>query len=383
MQHLPFVLIPFLDRSFAGTAVSNYLWCCAIVLATFLLRKPVSRLLAIIAAVIARRFRNGEYGRLFRSLVRRPLSRLMTVILLFYAFSFIDEPLDRISVLHLHRKSGAIDVRLSEVLDQVFLFFIILFTTLLLSRLIDFTYRSQTEKANRTHQKERIQLLPLLKDMAKLLLWTTAFFWILGAVFHVNIPALVTGLGIGGVAIALAGKESVENLFASFTILTDKPFGAEDTIRLGDLEGKVERIGFRSTRLRSGDGSLFIIPNKKLIDENLENLSQRDTRGVKLVVNIRYGVPYDRLQAMIAELKTMVQQTLHVKDPVEVNLEQFNEKAFQVVIAYHLPQPLGSSTLPEIKQRVNLCTYDIVMKYTGGKGSVKEAKHPDDEEEDA
>jgi len=181
----------------------------------------------------------------------------------------------------------------------------------------------------------------------------------------VNIPALVTGLGIGGVAIALAAKESVENFFAAFTILTDKPFQTSDVVRLGTLEGKVERIGFRSTRLRNAEGSLFIIPNKKLIGENLENLTQRDTRRVRVVFHLKYGIAPQELYLMMGELKDMVRQTLHVVEPVNVLLETFGENTFQLSLQYFLPDPLAEGTNPDkIRQEINFKAYSIMSRHT-------------------
>jgi len=103
----------------------------------------------------------------------------------------------------------------------------------------------------------------------------------IGQCISCQYSALITGLGIGGVAIALAGKETVENFFASFTILSDKPFQTGDVIKLGETEGTVERIGFRSTRLRNLDGSATVIPNQNLVSQNVTNLSTRDTRGIE------------------------------------------------------------------------------------------------------
>jgi len=361
---LALVTIPYFDRPFWGATAGDYIWCGALILLALLLKKPFSRLVASLTARIAIRFSSGKYGRLFKSLIRKPVEWLLASVLFYVAFNFISLPLSKVGLIHFNRKEKAIVLSLADVIDHLFFLFAILFITMTLSRIIDFIYRSQMEHAHHRAQKERTQLLPLVKEVAKGLLWVISFFWILGVVFQVNIPALITGLGIGGVALALAAKESIENLFASLTILSDKPFKVTDTVKLGNLEGKVERIGFRSTRLRGDDGALYIIPNKKLVDESLENLTQRDTRGVKVVLNIKYGIAQDALQKMINELKAMVQQTLHVIEPVSVSLENFNEKVFQVIVSYHLPEPLVGSNEAAIRQTINLKTYEIVMKYT-------------------
>ena len=207
-------------------------------------------------------------------------------------------------------------------------------------------------------------MFPLVKEVVKILLWAIGFFWILGSVFNVNIPALITGLGIGGVAIALAAKESVENFFASFTILTDKPFTSGDSIRLGSVEGQVEKVGFRSTRLRSNDGSLFIVPNKNLIGDNLENLTERHSRRVKTVVNIQYGVTYEKLQETIASLEKMLKEKDFLIDTNEVVLEQFNENSFALNVIYYLPNPLPTGmALNATKHNIHLEIFKILDEH--------------------
>jgi len=356
--------VPLLHKTYQGVSVTGYLWCAGLILFALLFKKPFARLVANITAGIAARAAGGKYRGLFKSLIRKPVEWLFATIVLFIALNYISGALSRITLFHFQRKSGSVGFNLADLVDHLFFFFGILFTALTLSRLVDFIYRAEMEQAHHGNQTARTQILPLIKELVKGLLWTISFFWILGVVFQVNIPALITGLGIGGVALALAAKESIENLFASLTILTDKPFQVGDTIKVSGLEGQVQRIGFRSARLRGSDGSLYIIPNKKLVDENLENLTQRDTRGVRVVLNIKYGLAEEELQKMIAELKSMMQQTLNVIEPVKVTLEGFNENAFQVILSYHLPSPFTSGNEDDLKQEINRKAYGIVMKYT-------------------
>jgi len=355
----------YFEYRIGGERVADFLWCAGIILATLLLKKPLAKLLAYLSAGLAKRFSKGQHGATFQELTRKPLEMLLQTILFYIALNQLTMLLSRF-VLHRYKERHEdIAIRVSDVVDHVFLFLTILFATLVISRVVDFIYYVQLEKAGEEDNRDRQQLLPLMKEVTKLLVWVISAFWVLGSVMHVNIPALITSLGIGGVAIALAAKESVENLFAAFTILTDKPFETGDTIRLGNLEGTIERIGFRSTRLRNADGSMFVIPNQKLVNENVENLTQRHTRRVRFVVNIKYGVSAPNLQQMITELKQMLRNAPSVLEPAEVLLDTFNENAFQLVISYYLPHPLVDARLNDIKQDVNLKVFAIVYKYAG------------------
>lgn len=348
-----------------GEKVTSLMWCIGIVLGTLLLKRPLTKLLSRLITGITDRFTDKKHGKRFRDLTHQPLEQLLQIILFYVAVNQLGILLNHFVFERYASKNSGLHIRIGDVTDHIFLFLFILFTTLLLSRVIDFIYLVQQEKAADEENRERQQLLPLVKEIAKLLLWTIGLFWTLGTVFHVNIPALITGLGIGGVAIALAAKESVENLFAAFTILTDKPFHATDNIRLGSLEGVVERIGFRSTRLRSPDGSAFIIPNKKMVNENLENLTYRNTTRVKIPVSIKYGVSYTDLQKMVAELKAEIPKLNNIKKPVDITLESFGENVFQLLITYHLDFPIepGVSS-SDIKQSVAMLAYKVISGFT-------------------
>jgi MscS family membrane protein len=355
-------LTDFLRQPFWGATPGDYIAFVAIALAAVLFKRPLAIIVARACSRLATRFSEGKYRTLFRSLVRKPLEGLISVILLFYACNFIEGPLSNIQLLHGSRKSGAHALTASDVVGHLFAFTGIIFTTLLLSRILDFIYRAQTERAHHHMQRERAQLLPLLKDVLKIVLWTMGFFWLLGVVFHVNIPALITGLGIGGVALALAAKESIENLLASFTILADKPFVVDDTVKLGALEGKVERIGFRSTRLRSSEGSLLIVPNKKLIDESLENLSGRDLRKMRLLVPLKYKLPKDELQSLMDAVRQAVEREVQVHGVVQVSVETFGELTMQILVVYFLPDDLPDDQIQETKNHVNIEVYGAVTE---------------------
>lgn len=372
-----------LSRRYAGERLDHYLLAGGIVLAALLLRRPLTSLIASLGYLVVRRAADEQHGRRFRETLRKPLGLFISTLLVYIAIQQLQDHLQRFVVQRVRVRNNPLAIQAGDVVDHVFLFLLICFGTWTFSRVADYIYSVLREKAQRARDRSRLQLLPLIKELLKLLLWATAFFWILGAVFEVNIPALITGLGIGGVAIALAAKESVENLFAAFTILTDKPFEAGDVVRLGTLEGTVERIGFRSTRLRHADGSAYIIPNRKLVAENLENLTNRDTRRVRLTVQIKYGMPADQLKTLIDAMKQQVQSTAHVGDKVSVSVESFNENTFLLQVTYVLPHPMRESSPDAVKQEVNYAIYSLLTQYTAqGAVSVEETPKPPLEEEE-
>lgn len=351
----------FLDHYYMGETTANFLRFAGIALATLLLKKPLAALLTRLSSGLAARYSYMQHKTAIREMLFKPIERLLQTVLYFIAVNQLDHLLAKIAIRHTIGGKEKINLKLDDITDHIFLFLFIVFLTQVFTRFTDFVYYLRMGKAEAEHNLERQQLLPLIKEISKLTMWILSGFWILGSVFHVNIPALITGLGIGGVAIALAGKETVENFFAAFTILTDKPFQTGDTIKLGEVEGVVERIGFRSTRLRNADGSAYIVPNQNLVSQSVINMSMRDNRLIKIVANLKYGVGSATLKKLTEEIKKTLTATPPVITPVEVIVETFDKETFQMVIYYHLPHPLPDDLkLNTVKREINLLVYDII-----------------------
>ena len=286
----------FLYHEYYGEQVINYLWFFGIIIGTFLLKRAFANLLTRFSCQFTIRATYKQHKNELKGMIFKPIERLLEVIMTFVAFNQISDLLDSIVIYHSFSKKEKLNIKLGDIAEDIFLFLFIIFLARLIMRIVDFIYYMHITKAQEESNNSRLQMLPLIKELSKIATWLISIFWVLGGVFHVNVPALITGLGIGGVAIALAGKETVENFIASFTILFDKPFLVGDWVKLGDFEGKVERIGFRSTRIRAYDNSAIVIPNQKLVSQNLINFTARSTQGMKVVFNIRYGISTEKMR---------------------------------------------------------------------------------------
>jgi len=127
------------------------------------------------------------------------------------------------------------------------------------------------------------QLAPFATKVLKFIVVTFAILMSLQSL-GLNVGAVLAGLGIGSLAFALAAQDTVANLFGSITIIFDRPFQRGDLIKIGDTEGVVEDVGFRSTRVRTGSGSLITVPNSIVAKERIENLGVRPTRRFRHVL---------------------------------------------------------------------------------------------------
>jgi MscS family membrane protein len=117
------------------------------------------------------------------------------------------------------------------------------------------------------------------------------------------VASLVAGLGIGGLAVALAGQKTLENLIGTFAIGIDHPFREGDFVKVRDFMATVESIGLRSTRFRTGDRTLITVPNGKLADEQIETFAARDRLRFGATLAVRYGSKPDELKAAISRLE--------------------------------------------------------------------------------
>ncbi|HEX8063187.1 MAG TPA: mechanosensitive ion channel family protein [Allosphingosinicella sp.] len=162
--------------------------------------------------------------------------------------------------------------------------------------------------AHRTGDQEQSTLasaIGIIRLLVTVTLFAIAVILILDNL-GVNVTGLVAGLGIGGIAIGLAAQGIFSDLFAALSILFDKPFRRGDAISFDQTTGTVERIGLKSTRIRSVNGEEVIVSNANLLNARLQNMTRLEHRRVLMVLNLVYSTPVERLAALPEELKAIV-----------------------------------------------------------------------------
>ena len=179
-------------------------------------------------------------------------------------------------------------------------------------------------------------------------------------VFHVNITALVASLGIGGLALALAARETLENLFASFTIFLDLPFVVGDNIQVGAISGDIEKIGFRSTRLRGADGNVIVIPNRLLTSQSLENLSEREFRRAKFNLTCALNTSPEQIKQAIEKITTRInQEKLCRNKEAKVVFEGFGPYSLDISVMFFV-ETKDLSVFQTTKQEINMGILEIL-----------------------
>lgn len=208
----------------------------------------------------------------------------------------------------------------------------------------------QSRTAGLNDRAERL-LVPVTRRMVRIGIFCGGALAVLG-VFGVNVAALIAGLGIGGLVVALAAKDSVENLFGSLTILFDMPFALGDWVKIDKIEGVVEEINMRSTKIRTFDDSLITLPNSNLIKASVENYGARRMRRQRFFVKFVHAMPVDSIESFCTELKSYI-ETIDGVDLSRITVEanEYEELNICVLVQCYVEAP---SAAEEFKKRNGL-----------------------------
>jgi len=314
-------LFTIVDGKFLGNTVWQWLALLGLLLAGFV----VGRVIAFILRRQADRFDQAGRLQVLGMLLRCMAGpeKLLALAGAFYAASaFLTFPPDKglegfwLSVCHTVAvlSAGWLIYRLVDLIE----FFLLRWTS-------------------RTETLLDDQLVPMVRKTLRVFVVIIAVLFIAQNVFEWDIGALVAGLGIGGLAFALAAKDTLANLFGSVTIFADRPFQLGDRIRIGGHDGEVEEVGFRSTRIRTLTGHLVTVPNSVVATEAIENVSARPYLKRSLSVTVTYDTPPDKLRRAVQILREMLdargENMLPGKTP-RVFFADFNPDSLGIDVTY-------------------------------------------------
>lgn len=197
------------------------------------------------------------------------------------------------------------------------------------------------------------QLVPFASKILKALVVILGFLIVLQS-FGLNVMSLLAGLGLGGLALALAAQDTAANLFGSVTILIDNPCKIGDWVKVKDVEGTVEEIGFRSTRIRTFYNSVITIPNATMAKETIDNMGVRPARRVRQTIGLAYETTPEQIEEFCDRLRYLIRQDEKViSETVTVNFNNFNASTLDVLVNFHLRVYTGPEEL-EHQQRIFL-----------------------------
>ena len=196
-----------------------------------------------------------------------------------------------------------LSIQPSLILHMIYKTIISLASVFLLSSIIDVLCDIFSKKAEKTASKLDDQLVPLIRRASKLVLWLFGGIFVLQNL-NIEVTALLAFSSVSGVAIALASKDTVENLFGSIMVFVDQPFQIGDWVIIdGSIEGVVEEVGFRSTRIRSFANSLISVPNAKIAHCTVDNFGKRKYRRFKTMIGLRYDTTTEKMETYIQKVR--------------------------------------------------------------------------------
>ncbi|RLA62499.1 MAG: mechanosensitive ion channel family protein [Epsilonproteobacteria bacterium] len=186
-------------------------------------------------------------------------------------------------------------------------------------------------------------------------------------VWGINVTALVASLGLGGLAFALAAKDTASNLFASFSLLADKSIRIGEWVKVNNVEGTVEAIGMRTTKIRSFQKSLITVPNQIIANNPIENYSRRGIRRIKMRLGLTYSTTGVQVAKIVEEIKAMLieHEGISSKDTLLVNFESFGDSALNIFI-YTFTATANWGKYLDIREDIHLQIMKIVEDNDSG-----------------
>lgn len=329
----------------------SYIIVIATILFVIALKRFISRLIDRLLFRFVRKMGPGLDRSDFLNLVVGPIGTFLVVLV----------SMSSIEKLHF---PTALDFDIYEVKSETIvrsLAIIILIGSFiwLLMRLVDFVALVLRKKARAGQVPRDNQMIVFIRDFLKAIIGIIGILLILHSAFSVNVTNILASLGLAGAALALAAKESIENVIASFIIFFDKPFTAGDVLKVNNITGTVEKIGLRSTRIRTDQKTYVTVPNKQMVDSIVDNLTLRTQRKGELRLELSLSTPADTLDEFIAAVKKLLK-----KDKVENSTAFLNDiggSAFLINVDYYTA-PITQDEFNAIKQRVNLDVLKLLEK---------------------
>lgn len=336
----------FLDQIFLDNTVRSYIITAIIILLMILLKRIISKNFTALIFRLGKTQWSGMTKKEFDNIIIDPVERILMVMTIILSLSRLNFP---------NKLEFAIDsVTSHSMADSIASAAIIICVVSLVIRFIEFLvlvirYRSGNEKA-----VSEYQVLFFFKDFIQVIIIIFGIIFILKYSLHLDIGNLLTGLSIVGAALALSARESLENLIASFIIFFDKPFKTGDSVRVNNVKGTVERIGLRSTRVRTPDKSLVTIPNKQMVDSILDNWSERDQVRNEIKTQLASNTSSENLGKAIKKIEDVLASKKERILSYDVHLQEITNDGALIMVIYFTKKDLPLNELNLLLQEINI-----------------------------
>jgi len=226
-------------------------------------------------------------------------------------------------------------------------------------KILDYLLYRQMQKSKNGNAEQSKSMMRILKLIAQAGLWIIALLMILSNL-GINITSLIASLGVGGIAVALALQNVLSDLFSSFSIFMDKPFQVGDYIQVGTDSGTVERIGMKTTRIKTLQGEELVISNKELTSARVQNFKRMEKRREAVTLGVTYETTKEKLEK-IPELVKKVVDGVDIATFDRCHFSTYGDFSLNFDIVYYIDEP-DYGLYMNVKQKVNLGIFEAFSK---------------------
>ena len=336
---------PFLSEDYFGIPLANLIVATVLFFLVLGLRKVFTKIILVFLQNLAKRT-NTYYDDKIISALKGPIRFAFIIIAVHIFFLLIfNEP-----------------AVIKKILDTLVVYTIFWAILAIIEALRGLVYEA-TAKFNKDLSHE---MGNFIIAMIKILVGGMGLAGML-MVWGINVTAVVASLGLGGLAFALAAKDTASNLFGSFALLADKSIRIGEWIKVDGVEGVVEDVGMRTTKIRSFQKSLITVPNHIVANNPIENFSRRGIRRIKMHIGLTYATNSEQIMQIIQEIKAMLQahEGISQGDSLMVNFDTFGDSSLNIFI-YTFTKTANWAKYLEIREDIHLKIMGIVEKNGSG-----------------
>jgi len=277
--------------------------------------------------------------------LKKPISYLIYLSTFVFAFTFINLPLNINNFVH--------------IIFKTFFIFIIFYSMHNLIHYFSDSFIKITSTLNKNMGKT---INNILTSALKIIIFLIGTISILKE-WGIDISGFIASLGLGGLAFALAAKDTASNIFGGILIFSDKPFFIGDWIKTPDVEGIIEEIGLRSTKIRTFAQAYVSIPNANLMNSAIINWTRMGKRRIKMNIGLTYDTNKSQMQTIIKEFKKLLQDDEDINnDTIFIHFSEFNDSSLDI-FCYFFTNTTKWGKYMAVKERINFELMTIVEKH--------------------
>lgn len=323
----------FLQTIYYGNTVQQWLISLSIILVVVLLGKVIYWVFSKVIKTFTAKTKT-ELDNIIIELIEKPIVFMFMAGGIWFSFSLLSLP---------DAFSAAIDNSL-----HIIIAFLVGWLSV---RIFDAFYQGiLLPWADRTDNDLDDQLMPILRKGVRMIIWVMAVVIGLNNAGY-NVGAILAGLGIGGLALAMAAKDTVSNIFGGFTIFADQPFRINERVKIDGYDGTIIEIGIRSTRLLTLEGRVVTIPNSIFTDAPVENVSREPSRKIKLNLGLTYDTSASQMEQAMTILKGINQANSHTEDKTILSFNAFGDFSMNIMFIYYIK---SGESIAETQSQINL-----------------------------